>query len=79
MHALHKTVPQFLLKLSKNNNREWYNDHTKEAKAVREAWHEYVNQFIETVRHRGKVGGLEAKQCTFRLNRDVRFSNDKTP
>jgi len=79
MQALDVRVPKFLLALSKNNNRDWYNAHSKEAKAARKAWNDYVNQFIEAARKQGKLGGLEAKQCTFRLNRDVRFSKDKTP
>lgn len=75
-----KIVLEFLSGLAENNNREWFQrnkPHYDEARAEVEA---FVNSLIpaiagfdDTVKH------VEAKECMFRIFRDVRFSKDKSP
>ena len=65
----------FLEKLKKNNTREWFTDHKKEFKQ-----HEAdVKDFFTLVMDGLSVHDEIDKMKMFRIYRDVRFSNDKTP
>jgi uncharacterized protein (TIGR02453 family) len=80
MAQIRKTTLEFLKGLKFNNNREWFqNNQTiyKEAKANVEL---FVQELInEIVLFDPELKGLEVKNCLFRINRDIRFSNDKSP
>jgi len=71
---------KFLKGLQKNNNKPWFE---KNRPAYEEAKADFA-QFIQTVidKHGKKddsIKDLKAKDCMFRINRDVRFSKDKSP
>jgi len=73
-------VLAFLRKLKKNNNKPWFDAHRD---AYTEAKGE-VETFLEGLIHAyGKtdesISALTPKECMFRINRDVRFSKDKSP
>ena len=80
MAQIGKTTLEFLNGLKYNNNREWFqNNQTvyKEAKANVES---FVQELInEIVLFDPGIKGLEVKNCLFRINRDIRFSNEKSP
>ncbi len=66
---------QFLKKLAKNNNRDWFEKNKKEFK-IREA---NAKQFFSDIMEGLKETDDIEKMKMFRIYRDVRFSNDKTP
>lgn len=66
---------QFLKKLAKNNNREWFEENKKEFK-IHEA---EVKLFFTAVMEGLKTVDAIEKMKVFRIYRDVRFSKDKTP
>lgn len=75
-----KDIVKFLRDLSANNNREWfnankarYNEIQDKVNSLAEALIERISEFDPTIR------GLTAKDCTYRIYRDVRFSADKSP
>lgn len=71
---------KFLKDLSKNNNKPWFDAHRKEYEAAKTDFANFVQAVIDA--HGKKDPGiahLKAKDCTFRINRDVRFSKDKSP
>lgn len=75
-----QTVIQFLRQLAAHNDREWYAGHKAECKDVQARF----GAFAETVAERlsaidPTVAGLTARDMTYRIYRDTRFSNDKTP
>lgn len=71
---------KFLSTLKKNNNRDWFQANKKEYDAVKKDFIDYVQKLIAGIStFDKKVSGLEAKNCVFRINRDVRFSHDKSP
>lgn len=77
---LQKTTIEFLKKLKQNNKKEWFD---KNRPAYETAKKDFIS-FLETLIPKitefdNSVRGLEAKKCLFRINRDIRFSNDKTP
>lgn len=77
---LHPKTIQFLVKLKKNNSREWFNQHRDDYDSAKENFIELVNQILTQV---GKIDQdlsvLTYKDCIFRINRDVRFSKNKDP
>ncbi len=72
---------KFLKKLHKNNNREWFKEHKKEYEAAKEEFSGLLTILLEhfTNKVNPAFSTLTAKDCIFRLNRDIRFSKDKTP
>lgn len=73
-------VLKFLSDLTKNNNREWFNDNRKRYEESRDKVIFLTEVLINEI---GKfdpaVSGLSPKDCVFRIFRDVRFSKDKRP
>lgn len=74
------TVIDFLRRLKANNNREWFNSHKSEFIEAQNRFHTYVADVLNRLSAVDtSVGGLEVKDCTYRIYRDVRFSKDKSP
>ena len=74
------TTLTFLQELSKNNNREWFNDNRKSYEAAKAEFEEFLNDVIPALRNfDDQIGTLKAKDCMFRIFRDVRFSKNKDP
>ena len=71
---------QFLKQLQKNNNKTWFDAHRKEYDLAREDFSVMVTGLIRGIAGFDEpIGHLSAKECVFRINRDVRFSKDKRP
>ena len=71
---------KFLKDLSKNNNKPWFDTHRAKYEDAKNDFAAFVQAMIDL--HAKKdpaIGHLKAKDCTFRINRDVRFSKDKSP
>lgn len=71
---------RYLKDLAANNNRDWFNAHRDAYESARSEFENLltaviarISTFDETIR------GIEAKDCTYRIYRDTRFSQDKTP
>ena len=65
----------FFKKLEKNNNREWFEQHKPEFKALETT----VKQFGEALKDQLNQHDSIDRFKLFRVYRDVRFSKDKTP
>lgn len=73
-------IIDFLDRLKTHNNREWFQEHKDEYEKARLSFHLIVQEFLnQLVKTDAELLGLEAKDCTFRIYRDIRFSHDKTP
>ncbi len=72
---------QFFIDLAPNNHKEWFDENRERYEnSVREPFKAFVTHLIGRVAETDKAfKGLEAKDCIFRINRDIRFSKDKTP
>lgn len=71
---------KFLADLDKNNNREWFLANKKRYEVAKKNFAAFVDELIQRIaKFDPAVGDLTAKDCTFRINRDIRFSNDKSP
>jgi uncharacterized protein (TIGR02453 family) len=77
---INKPTFDFLSKLKKNNSKEWFDKNRDEYEIARTNFKEFVGDLIIAIsRFDPSVKSLEPKNCIFRINRDIRFSNDKTP
>ena len=70
-----QTSLNFLEKLRENNHKDWMQDHKKEYLASEVSLKELYKKILSGL---GVTDEIE-KQKIFRINRDVRFSNNKTP
>ncbi len=70
----------FLKDLAKNNNRDWFTKNKSRFEEANTEFKNFIGALIPVVAKFDKgVAGLEAKDCVFRIYRDVRFSKDKSP
>ena len=75
-----KNILRFLAELNENNNREWFTENKDKYQRAMGEFEQMVNYLIAHIAEFDKeIAGLEAKDCTFRIYRDVRFSHDKAP
>ncbi|MGL5318939.1 MAG: DUF2461 domain-containing protein [Bacteroidales bacterium] len=73
-------ILEFLSELAKNNNREWFQEHKEEYERAKDLFEQQVQSLIERMSlYDPSLMGLEVKDCTWRIYRDVRFSYDKRP
>ena len=77
---LQKDTILFLKNLKKNNNKPWLDANRKQYEAAKANYLAVVQEIIDAVAlFDPAVGNFKAKDCVFRVNRDVRFSKDKSP
>lgn len=71
---------KFLSQLKKNNNKPWFDAHRKQYEAARIDFSNFIQLVIDALQKTDTtITGLTAKDCMFRINRDIRFSKDKRP
>ena len=77
---MNKVVFDFLHKLDKNNNREWFADNKSMYQEALAEVEKFVDHLIPNIqKFDPRIGTLTSKQTMFRIYRDIRFSKDKTP
>ena len=77
---LQPSTIKFLKDLKKNNSKEWFDKNRKVYEAAKEDFASLVNNVINQFGKKdASIATLTAKDCMFRINRDVRFSKDKSP
>jgi uncharacterized protein (TIGR02453 family) len=76
-----KDFLDFFIELAANNNKDWFDLNRKRYEMnVKEPFKSFVQHVInEIAKLDPSFKDLEAKDCIFRINRDIRFSQDKTP
>jgi len=74
-----RPVLTFVRGLKRNNNRPWFEAHRPELQVARLRFEAYIASLITELARTESLGGLTPKDCIFRMNRDLRFSKDKTP
>jgi uncharacterized protein (TIGR02453 family) len=69
----------FLRDLRVNNNKAWFDANRTGYEAAREHFEHFIQELILAASDVGDLTGVTPKECMFRINRDIRFSPDKTP
>ena len=71
---------KFLKDLRKNNNKPWFDAHRQQYEDAKADFATFVQTIIDKQGDSDKtIANLTAKECMFRINRDVRFAKDKSP
>ena len=71
---------QFFKDLAANNNKEWFDLNRKRyEKEVKVPFNNFIGDLITRISKDDPSISIQPKDAIFRINRDIRFSNDKTP
>ena len=74
-----KDLFDFFNKLKKNNDRDWFAANKKEYQRAHENMIAFADSVIEGMSKIDTIETTSGKKSLFRIYRDTRFSNDKTP
>ncbi|MBD79795.1 MAG: hypothetical protein CL840_12845 [Crocinitomicaceae bacterium] len=75
-----KDYLDFFKELAANNKKEWFDENRKRyEKSVKKPFNLFVTELLSKVRELDDEVQIQAKDSIFRINRDIRFSADKTP
>ncbi|MBN2893518.1 MAG: DUF2461 domain-containing protein [Bacteroidales bacterium] len=73
-------ILNFLSELKENNNKDWFDSNRARYKELREYFIDQIAILIDKVAEFDPIVKLEdPRKSVFRINRDIRFSNDKSP
>jgi uncharacterized protein (TIGR02453 family) len=73
-------IVKFLEELGKNNNREWFHANKAKYEEAKTEFEHFVNSLIPAIaKFDDSIRFLTAKDCIWRIYKDIRFSKDKTP
>ena len=71
---------KFLKDLKSNNNREWFQDNKSTFEEAKEDFEAFVSDLLAEISlFDPSISHHQAKDCIFRIYRDIRFSKDKSP
>ena len=72
---------EFFIELALNNQKSWFDVNRARYEAdVKKPFLTFVTQLLDKVAAVDpRFAGIDAKSCIFRINKDIRFSKDKTP
>lgn len=71
---------EFFKELAANNNKDWFDANRKRyEKNIKDTFKTFVEKVINDLKKIEPEMAVEAKDVIFRINRDIRFSKDKSP
>ncbi|MCI4670902.1 MAG: DUF2461 domain-containing protein [Bacteroidia bacterium] len=77
---VHTDTFNFLLDLKEHNTKDWFDENRGRYQEARNNVISITDQLLEGIAEFDpSLEGIEPKKCLFRINRDVRFSNNKDP
>lgn len=70
----------FFKDLANNNQKEWFQANKKRYESdVKKPFDHFLSEFISSIQKEDPSISILPKDCVLRINRDLRFSKDKTP
>lgn len=80
MHYFTQKFVDFFSELEKNNHKEWFDEHRKTYETeVKRPFYKLVTELIVAISQFDNSVEKDPKKAIFRINRDIRFSKDKSP
>lgn len=76
---IHRSGFDFLAKLGKNNNRDWFNNHKDQYLQELKLVEDFADALLHKLSGHDLIETASDKKSIYRIYRDTRFSNDKTP
>ncbi len=77
--VIKKESIDFLKKLGKNNNREWFTEHKDLYTNAHNNMIDFAGALLAEMNRHDNIETVSGKQSLFRIYKDVRFSKDKLP
>lgn len=75
-----KQIFDFLIEIKFNNNRNWFKENNESYQNAKSNFEEFINLLLPKIKEIDKsIEVNSAKECTYRIFKDVRFSNNKEP
>lgn len=75
-----KDFNQFFIELAANNHKDWFDENRKRYEQnVKKPFENFVVDLISALAKAEPEMNVDPKKAIFRINRDIRFSKDKTP
>ncbi len=75
-----KDFNQFFIELAANNHKDWFDDNRKRYEQnIKKPFEVFVIDLIAALAVNEPEMNVDPKKTIFRINRDIRFSKDKTP
>ncbi len=79
MIKINESTLTFLSDLKKNNNKEWFAGNRSRYIEAKENFEAFIQAAINGIGSFDPfIRDLEVSSCTYRINRDIRFSSDKS-
>ena len=71
----------FFIELAPNNHKDWFDLNRKRyEESIKKPFYAFTQHLIDKIAQKDSAfKDLLAKDCVFRINRDIRFSKDKSP
>ncbi len=76
---IEKSTLDFLKRLSKNNDRNWFDQHKAQYLKAQQNVEHFVDQLIARMNTHDEIETTFGKKSLYRIYNDVRFSADKSP
>lgn len=77
---LQKSTLDFLNQLNDNNNKVWFDENRKKYEGAKLDFEQFIGEVLDAnIALIPELEGRKAKDCIFRIYKDVRFSKDKIP
>jgi uncharacterized protein (TIGR02453 family) len=73
------TLIPYLTDLAANNNREWFLANRKRYDDEKASFQQVIGYLLAEIGQFENLAGQEVKHCSYRINRDIRFSANKAP
>ncbi|HEX9414662.1 MAG TPA: DUF2461 domain-containing protein [Ktedonobacterales bacterium] len=74
-----RTTLAFLRELRDNNSKAWFERNRAQYTEARSAFESFITDLIARFDAVDDLGDVTTKECVSRMNRDIRFSRDKSP
>jgi uncharacterized protein (TIGR02453 family) len=77
---LTQNAVDFIEDLKHNNNTDWMHANKNRYEDFKKDYHNWIQSLLQEMKQLDQsLAVLEIKNCTFRINRDIRFSKNKQP
>jgi len=75
---IEKSTFDFLKKLKRNNDREWFQENKNLYLEAQSNVHAWIDQLLHEMNKHDRLQTASAKESLYRIYNDVRFSKDKS-
>lgn len=70
----------FFKELAPNNNKDWFDQNRERYhKSIKEPFERFISDLVDELKKEDPRLNINPKSAIFRINRDIRFSKDKSP